>query len=78
MDVAQAIRALGAQAVYDAATRHMAGDVERGLQSVGLTAKTMADVWSIQSAAYAELGDAAKAIDLARAQAALTKIEQSK
>lgn len=66
-----AIREHGAQAVYDAAVRHQAGDVAGGLASVGLSARTLGDVWWIQSAAYAELGEAARAIDHARAQAAL-------
>lgn len=75
MTTAEAIRLHGAQAVYDAASRHMAGDAARGLSSVGLTAATMRDVWAIHSAAYAELGDAARAIDYARAQADLSRIE---
>lgn len=74
----EAIRMHGAQAVYDAASRHMAGDTKRGLASVGLSAQTMGDVWDIQSAAYAELGDAARAIDYARVQADLSRLVSKK
>ena len=74
MTTADAIRMHGAQTVYDAAGRHMAGDVARGLASVGLAARTMGDVWAIHSAAYAELGDAAKAIDYAKAHADLSRL----
>jgi hypothetical protein len=71
----EAIREHGAQAVYDAANRHMAGDKVQGLCTVGLSAKTMGDVYAIQSQAYAELGDAAKVIDYAKAQADLSRIK---
>ena len=75
MNTSEAIRVHGAQAVYDAANRHMAGDTERGLVSVGLTASTMGDVWAVQSQAYAEMGDAARVIDHARATAELKRHE---
>ena len=52
----------------------MAGDRARGLASVGLTAATMADVWDIQQAAYAQMGDGAKTVEHARASAALDAI----
>ena len=74
MNIIQAIHKHGAQAVYDAASRHMAGDKARGLDSVGLSADTMADVWRIHSEAYAQLGEAGKAIDHASAKAALDDI----
>lgn len=74
MTIDQAIRQHGAQAVYDAAGRHMAGDTSHGLASVGLTARSMGDVWRTQSAAYAQLGDAARAIDYAKASATLSSI----
>lgn len=70
--VQAAIRAHGAQAVYDAACRHMAGDKARGLDSVELSPDTLGDVWRVQSEAYAQLGDAARAIDQAKASAELT------
>lgn len=76
MTTQDAIRTHGAKAVYDAASRHMAGDRVRGLASVGLSATTMGDVYAIQSAAYAELGDAARAIDYAKTQADLSKFER--
>lgn len=72
MTTADAIRKHGAQVVYDAANRQMTGEMETGLASVGLAAKTLGDVYAIQSAAYAELGDAAKAIDHAQVTARLT------
>lgn len=74
MTTAEAIRLHGAQAVYDAASRHMAGDKARGLACIGLTAATMGDVYAIQSAAYSELEETARAIDQAKAQADLTRI----
>lgn len=73
----EAIREHGAQAVYDAANRHMAGDKARGLSTVGLSVKTMGDVYAIQSQAYAELGDAAKAIDYADANARLDELAKN-
>lgn len=73
---ADAIRAHGAQAVYDAASRHMAGDTARGLQSVGLVAISLGDVFRIQSEAYAELGEAARAIDYAKATSELERFAQ--
>lgn len=66
-NINEAIVTYGAQDVYDAASRHMTGDHERGLSSVGLTARTMGDVWAIQSEAYAQLGEAARVIDHVRA-----------
>ncbi|WP_333906955.1 hypothetical protein [Delftia acidovorans] len=77
MNTTEAIRKHGARAVYDAANRHMAGDKERGLSTVGLGAKTMGDVYAIQSQAYAELGDAAKVIDYADANARLDELAKS-
>jgi hypothetical protein len=71
MTITEAIQTHGAQAVYDAASRHMGGDFKHGLASVGLSAQTMADVFAIQSRAYAEMGLAARAIDYAKAQAEL-------
>lgn len=73
MNTNEAIRAHGAQAVYDAACRHTAGDIDKGLPSVGLTASTMGDVYAIQSEAYAQLGEAARAIDYAKSQASLDR-----
>lgn len=74
--VQEAIRTHGAQACYDAASRHMGGDVARGLKAVGLAAETLGDVYAVMSAAYAELGDAAKVIDYARATAELKTHER--
>lgn len=70
----QAISLHGAKAVYAAASKHMAGDKINGLVSVGLTAKTMGDVFRIQSAAHAQMGEADKAIDAADASAALSRV----
>ena len=72
--IEQAIRSHGAQAVFTAAHRHMGGDYKRGLRSVGLQPVTMGDVWRTMSAAYAEIGPAAEAIDAAQAKAALEKL----
>lgn len=74
LTTAEAIRKYGAQAVYTAANHHAAGNAQCGLVTVELEAKNMGDVFAIQSAAYAELGDAAKAIDYAQATAALSKL----
>ncbi len=70
----QAIRTHGAQAVYTAAHRHMGGDRKNGLPSVGVHPVTMGDVWRAMSAAYAEMGPAARAIDAAQASATLEKL----
>ncbi|ABM32227.1 hypothetical protein QRO08_16560 [Paracidovorax citrulli] len=70
----QAIRTHGALAVYTAAHRHMSGDRKRGLPSVGVYPVTMGDVWRAMSAAYAEMGSAAQAIDAAQSSAALEKL----
>lgn len=74
MTPAESIRKYGAKAVYDASARHMSGDRAHGLSTVELNAESMADVYEIQSAAYAELGDAAKAIDYAMACASLSRL----
>ena len=71
---AEAIRAHGAQAVYTASHRHMAGDRRRGLPSVGLYPASLGDVYRVMSAAYAELGDAACAVDHAAATSQLEKL----
>lgn len=65
----QSIQAHGAQAVYNAASQHMVDG--KALTSVELQAKNMGDVWRIQSEAYAQLGEAAKVIDAAKAQSQL-------
>ena len=70
----QAIQQHGAKAVYQAATAHMAGDKANGLDKVGLTAKTMGDVFGIQTEAYKQMGPADQAIDNAQAAAALEGI----
>lgn len=72
--ILESIRIHGAQAVYDAANRHMTDG--QALASVGLMPTTMGDVFAIHSAAYAQLGDAAKVIDYAQAQAALATLGQ--
>jgi len=69
----EAIRQHGARAVYEAAHRHAAGDTKRGLERVGLVPKTMGDVWGALSEAYAQMGDADRAIENAQASA---RIEQ--
>lgn len=74
MTMVEAIRLHGASAVYQAAYRHMGGNTARGLSTVGLSARTMADVNAILSAAYAKMGDSARAIDYADSTAALSKI----
>jgi predicted HicB family RNase H-like nuclease len=70
----QAIQQHGAKAVYQAATSHMAGDKANGLAKVGLTAKTLGEVFAIQSEAYKQMGPADQAIDHAQATAALDGI----
>lgn len=78
MTINEAIQTYGAQAVYDAASRHMAGDMARGLRCVGLSARNMGDVYAIQREAYAQLGDAARAIDYAKAQADLDRVNKDR
>ena len=70
----KAIQQHGARAVYQAATSHMAGDKANGLTKVGLDAKTMGEVFSIQTEAYKQMGPADQAIDNAQATAALGSI----
>lgn len=72
----QAIRDHGAKTVYDAANRRLAGDGGKALAAVGLTAPFLPDAFAIQSAAYAQLGDAAKVIDYAKAQADLDGVRR--
>lgn len=74
MTIAKAIQLHGASAVYKAAHRHMAGDKKNGLSTVGLSVTTMGEVYDILSAAYAEMGDAARAIDYADSTATLAQI----
>lgn len=71
-DIQGAIRQHGARAVYQAASRHMSDG--KSLMAVGLIAQTLADVWAAQSAAYAAMGEADKAIDHADVQARLDEI----
>lgn len=71
MDIKAAINQYGAAAVYAAAHRHAAGDMARGLRSVGLRPSTMGDVWEAMSAAYAAMTDAERAIEAASASSAL-------
>lgn len=71
MDTKAAINQYGAAAVYAAAHRHSAGDMARGLRSVGLNPATMADVWDAMSAAYAAMTDAERAVEHASASSAL-------
>jgi hypothetical protein len=74
----QAIQQHGAKAVYQAATSHMAGDKPNGLAKVGLTAKTMGEVFAIQTEAFKQMGPADQAIDHAQAKAALDAIAKRK
>ena len=76
-NIQQAIQQHGAKAVYQAATAHMAGDKSNGLFKVGLTAKTMGDVFAIQTEAYKQMGPAPQVIDSAQAGAALELISKS-
>ena len=62
-----AIREHGARKVYQVANAAFAN--RAALQEVGLSAANMADVNAVQSAAFAELGPADKAIDYAQASA---------
>jgi len=71
MDIKTAISQHGAAAVYAAAHRHSGGDQARGLRLVGLSPKTMADVWGVMSAAFAAMTDAERAIEAASASSAL-------
>lgn len=72
--IRNAIAVHGAQAVYDAATRHMAGD-KPDLSEMGLHPATLGEVYDALSAAYAELGEAARVIDAAKTTAALKRFE---
>lgn len=67
--IQDAIKKHGAKAVYRAASLHMEDGVS--LASVGLSAETMAGVWTIQSEAYGAMSEVEKAIDCAQAGAAL-------
>lgn len=71
----QSIQTHGAQAVYNAASQHMADG--KTLAQVGLRANNMGDVWRIQSEAYAQLGDGAKIIDAAKTQAQLDAFDST-
>ena len=71
MNIAAAIQQHGAAAVYAAAYRHAAGEVARGLRSVGLAPKTMADVWDVMRAAHEAMTDAERAIEAASASSSL-------
>jgi hypothetical protein len=46
----------------------------KSLSGVGLSAHSLADVWTIQSAAYAAMSEADKTIDYADAQARLDEV----
>lgn len=72
--IQQAIQQHGAKAVYQAANAQMAGNKAEGLAKVGLTAKTMGEVFAIQTEAYKQMGAADQAIDNAQATAALESI----
>jgi hypothetical protein len=65
--IAAAIRQHGARKVYKIANAAFANRSE--LRKIGLLAENMADVNAVQSAAFAELGDADRAIDHAQASA---------
>ena len=71
MQIVHAINTYGAEAVYVAAHRHMGGDARGGLATVGLQPRTMGEAWRAMSAAYAALGSAPRALDCAKATAAL-------
>lgn len=60
-----AIRQYGARHVYKVA--NAAFENRAVLQEIGLAAASMADVNQVQIAAYAQLGEADKAIDYAQA-----------
>lgn len=60
--IIDAIAEHGAIAVLNASIEHSAGRLEKGLSLVGLEAKSMGDIYRIQSLAYAQMDDAARAI----------------
>jgi hypothetical protein len=68
-----AINERGAQAVYDAALKQMAGDTARFVD-MGFSPNTMGCVHKVMTVAYEQLGDAAKVIDYAKTQAELDAI----
>lgn len=65
-----AIRAHGAQAVYNAAIKRMDGD-RTALAKVGLDAANLGDANAIMAEAYASMGPAQRAIDAASAASKL-------
>lgn len=71
--IQDAIHKHGAHAVYDAACRHMAGTTP-DLNSVGISPASLRDVLDVQSHAYAQLGEARKAIENAKTLAELDSI----
>ncbi|MBA4743214.1 MAG: hypothetical protein H2060_10980 [Azoarcus sp.] len=71
----RAIEEYGAQAVYEAAHRHMAGDTARGLRTVGLNAHTTLEAWRILDEAYRLMTEAQRATGSAQASARLARFK---
>ena len=62
--ILDAIAAHGAKKVYNAASARMSGDRAK-LQALGLSAQTIGDANTIMVIAFAQMGQADKAADLA-------------
>ena len=75
--IQSAINAHGAKAVREAAYKRMGGDKGATLSGMGLSAPTIADAVRIADMAYAQMGDAAQAIELAQATAALDRFDST-
>lgn len=73
-----AINTHGAKAVREAAHKRMGGDKGMALARMGLSAATIADAVQIGDMAYAQMGDAAQAIELAQATAALERFDSTR
>ena len=69
------INAHGAKAVREAAFARIGGDKGAALARIGLQAKTIAEAVAIGDMAYAQMGAASQAIELAQATAALERFD---
>lgn len=73
-----AINAHGAKAVREAVYKRIGGDKGMALARIGLSAATIADAVQIGDMAYAQMGAAAQAIELAQATAALERFDATR
>ena len=69
------INAHGAKAVREVAFARIGGDKGAALARIGLQAKTIAEAVAIGDMAYAQMGAASQAIELAQATAALERFD---